>query len=219
MGAELNQSGDLVPPDELYEACRVMAKYVKHTGGTEWDFSRLHTMSIDPAFTRLVESYLSSVLSSDADRKGWKIPETTLILPWIVRLFPDIRYIYWVRDPRDNILGGHKTDDLADFGVLYGKTDDVYRRRAISWRYQHEIYKATPKPRHIVEVRFEAFVRRQEEVLGRLEEFLGFDLVKIPVRSESVGRWKSAEVDLNYPVLNDGLEHFGYFRHDPARPE
>ncbi len=219
MGAELNQSGDLVPPDELYEACRVMAKYVKHTGGTEWDFSRLHTMSIDPAFTRLVESYLSSVLSSDADRKGWKIPETTLILPWIVRLFPDIRYIYWVRDPRDNILGGHKTDDLADFGVLYGKTDDVYRRRAISWRYQHEIYKATPKPRHIVEVRFEDVVSRQEEVLGRLEEFLGFDLVKIPVRSESVGRWKSAEVDLNYPVLNDGLEHFGYFRHDPARPE
>ena len=45
-------------------------------------------MKIDPRFTKLIESYLSSVLQSPALRKGWKIPETTLIFPWIVRMFP-----------------------------------------------------------------------------------------------------------------------------------
>ena len=111
MGNTLNKSGDLLPPDDMYEACRVMAKYVKWKGGLDWDFSKLHTMKIDPRFTKLVESYLSSVLSSPAIRKGWKLPETTLIFPWIVRMFPDAHYINWVRDPRDCILGRHLTDE------------------------------------------------------------------------------------------------------------
>lgn len=191
MGARLNRSGDLIPAQEMYEACRVMARYVEHKGGLEWDFSRLHTMTIDPAFTQLVESYLSSVLGSDAPRKGWKLPETTLILPWIVRLFPDAYYIYWVRDPRDSILGRHLTDDLADFGVPYEKTEDVRRRRAISWFYQYTLMKTTPPPARHIWVRFEDFVRNQRATLDRLEAFLGFPLVRIPVRPEAVGRWRT----------------------------
>jgi len=70
MGEPLNGSGDLIPAEALYEACRVMARHVRHLGGLRWDFSALHTMPIDPAFTKLVESYLSSVLSSEAPRKG-----------------------------------------------------------------------------------------------------------------------------------------------------
>jgi hypothetical protein len=73
MGDTLNNSGDLLPPEEIYEACRVMAKYVKHKGGLQWDFSKLHTMKIDPRFSKLIESYLASVLASPALRKGWKI--------------------------------------------------------------------------------------------------------------------------------------------------
>ncbi|HOJ21970.1 MAG TPA: sulfotransferase [Armatimonadota bacterium] len=191
MGAKLNVSGDLIPAEELYEACRVMARYVEYKGGLEWDFSRLFTMPIDPAFTRLVESYLSSVLESDAERKGWKLPETTLILPWITRMFPDIYYIYWVRDPRDSIVGAHITDDLADFGVPYERTDDLRRRRAISWRYQYDIMQATPPPARRIHVRFEEFVLKQEETLRRLEDFLGFPMARIPVRPESVGRWRT----------------------------
>ncbi|MCY4605170.1 MAG: hypothetical protein OXE49_13140, partial [Gemmatimonadetes bacterium] len=37
MGNTLNRSGDKVPPHALYDACRVMAKYVKWKGGLEWD--------------------------------------------------------------------------------------------------------------------------------------------------------------------------------------
>ena len=191
MGAQLNASGDLIPPQDMYEACRVMARHVAHNGDLTWDFSPLFHMPIDPAFTRLIESYLSSVLGSDAERKGWKIPETVLALPWIARMFPDIHYIYWYRDPRDCVIGPHVTDDLSDFGVPYQKTDDVRLRRAISWKYQYEIMQATPPPARRIAVRLEDFVLKQDETLRRLEEFLGFPLAKIAVRPEVVGRWRT----------------------------
>lgn len=201
MGAQLNNSGDLIPPDDMYEACRVFARYVDYKGGLEWDFTRVHTMTIDPAFTRLVESFLASVLSSTEERRGWKLPETTLVFPWIVRMFPDIHYIYWVRDPRDSILGGHITDDLADFGVPYDHTEDLRLRRAISWKYQYDIMRATPTPARHASARFEDFVLHQDATLTRLEAFLGFPLARIPVKPETVGRWKT----------DDGVHDFDFF--------
>jgi hypothetical protein len=206
MGEPLNVSGDLVPPDDMYEACRIVARHVKHLSGVQWDFSALHSMPIAPAFTRLIESYLASVLASDAPRRGWKIPETTLCFPWIVRLFPDIKYIYWVRDPRDCILSEHKTDDLADFDVPYDHTDDVRRRRAISWAYQAQLVRSTPRPKHWLTVRLEDFVLDQDNTLARLSEYLGFELSKIPVKPEVVGRYRN----------DDGMHDFDFFHGDMA---
>jgi len=210
MGAECNASGDLIPPDDMYEACRVLARHVAHRGGLDWDFSRLLSMPIDPAFVRLIESYLASVLSSDAPRKGWKIPETVLVYPWIARMFPDIRYIHWIRDPRDSILGSHVTDDLADFAVPYEHTDDLLTRRAISWKYQRAIVLATPRPRYTISVRLEDFVLRQEKTLARLEAFLGFPLARIEVRPEVVGRWKRADSHPAYRLFEEDLAELDY---------
>ncbi len=210
MGAQLNKSGDLIPAEELYEACRVMARHVRYLGRLRWDFSALHTMPIDPEFKRLVESYLSSMLSSDAEHKGWKLPETTLIYPWIVRMFPDAKYIQWHRDPRDSIIGAHLTDDLADFGVPYRKTPDKRRRRAISWKYQREIVKATSPPKNVIEVRFEDFILKQDETLARLEEFLGISLARIEVRPDSVGRWKTDEGNHDFAFLRKDMRELGY---------
>jgi hypothetical protein len=210
MGAQLNPSYDLVPAEDMYEACRMMARHVVHKGGLEWDFAKLHTMPIDPEFERLVESYLASVLSSDADNRGWKLPETTLIYPWIVRMFPDIHYVHWNRDPRDSILGRHLTDDLSDFGIPYVHTDDLRLRRAISWKYQREIVKATPPPKHTIDVRFEDFVLDQDTTLARLERFLGIPLAKIEVRPDSVGRWKTDTEVHDFEFLHDDMRELGY---------
>ncbi len=210
MGAKLNVSGDLIPAEDLYEACRVMARHVDYLGNRRWNFDRLHTMPIDPAFTRLVHSYLASVLASDEPNKGWKLPETTLIYPWIVRLFPDIRYIFWIRDPRDCILGGHLTDDLADFGIPYDRTDDLHERRAISWYYQTQIYQATPPPRHLLALRFEDFILDQDRTIDRLQQYLGIPIAKIPVRADAVGRWQTAPDHRDFPFFRDTLERYGY---------
>ena len=204
MGEPLNGSWDLVPPESMYEACRVFGRYVDYKGGLEWDFSRVLSTEPDPAFVRLIEDYLSSVLGSDAPVKGWKIPETTLCYPWILKMFPDILCIHWVRDPRDCILAGHVTDDLNDFNIPYPPTDDIRRRRAISWKYQRELMKATPDPHGLLKIRFEDMVLRQREVLQRLEAFLGIPMVAIDMRPDSVGRYKT----------DGGITMFDFFAED-----
>ena len=150
------------------------------------------------------------MLNNDSAYRGWKIPETTLIYPWLVRLYPEIYYIFWVRNPRDCILGRHITDDLADFGVEYPQTDDLRLRRAISWKYQYDIVKATPRPAKWIEVRFEDFVVKQEETLQRLEKFLGIPLSRIIMRADSIGRWKTDTSINYYDFLEPMMHEYGY---------
>lgn len=210
MGAPLNESGDLLPPEAMYEACRVLARHVEWKGRLEWDFSRLHSVPIPDEFTALIHSFLKSVRESRSPYRGWKIPETTLAYPWIVRLFPEIKYIFWIRNPRDCIIGSHVTDDMNEFGISYPKTDDERLRRAISWKYQYDLVKATPRAANWIEVRFEDFVLRQDETLTRLEKFLGIQLARIPVRPTTVARWK-ADTGVNYfDFLEPAMREYGY---------
>lgn len=210
MGHPQNRSGDLLPPQQMYDACRLIAQHVAWIGGLEWNFDQLQSMPIPQAFIDLIHGYLERVLASPAPRKGWKIPETTLAYPWIVRLFPDIKYIFWIRNPRDCILGRHKTDDLRDFGIPYPETADERRRRAISWKYQYDLVQATPKPRHWIEVRLEDFVLKQAETLARMEAYLGFPLAPIRVKPEAVGRWRQDD-DTNYfDFFEPAMRKYGY---------
>jgi hypothetical protein len=246
MGEPLNRSGDLLPPHPMYDACRVFARYVTWHGDLVWDWDAAFAAEIPTEFTDLIDAYLISVRESAAEHKGWKIPETTLVYPWIQRLFPEAKYIFWVRDPRDCILGRHLTDDLMQWGIPYPdpveasqtneasetenapqaedapQTEDAPQvpptpdeallrlRRAISWRYQYDLVKATPKPAHWIEVRFEDFVLRQDETLARLEAFLGFPLAKIPVNVEAVGRWRKDPGVVSYDFLAPAMAQYGY---------
>ena len=130
-------------------------------------------------------------------------------------MFPDIKYIYWVRNPRDCILGRHGTDDMKRFGIGYPEipVDEPLSReeisvspaeryrRAISWKYQFDLMQATPRPKQCIEVRFEDLVLKQDETLARLSEFVGFQLNAIKMRADSVGRYQH----------DDGVNYFDFF--------
>jgi Sulfotransferase family len=191
LGETLNDCGDTVPPGAMYKACLLIAEHVRWTGELSWDFDQLHSMEIDSEFIDLVTSYLDQVLKSSKPRRGWKLPETTLGYPWIVRMFPEIKYIHIVRDPRDCLLGSHLTDDLKRCNVQYPETDDQFAQRVASWKYQHEIVKATPQPKHFLSIRFEDLVLDHESTMQQLEVFLGFPLARVIVEPTRVGRWKS----------------------------
>lgn len=222
MGEPLNVSGDLLPPQPMYEACQVFAEYVTWHGGLTWDWDRAMASEIPETFTALIETYLTSVRGSDAEHKGWKIPETTLVFPWILRLFPEARYIFWVRNPRDCVLGRHLTDDLANWGIPYPQVEEQVSetteasayaqrlRRAISWKYQYDLVRATPKPEHWIEVRFEDFVLRQDETLARLEDFLGIPMARIPVNVEAVDRWQLDDGVTYFDFLAQAMAQYGY---------
>jgi len=215
MGDLLNGSGDLIPPGEMYEACRVFARYVEWQGGLNWSWRKALDAEIPEEFTALICAYLRSVIDSGAEHKGWKIPETTLCFPWIHRMFPDAKYIFWIRSPRDCVLNGHVTDDMRNFGVDYPAVADLREQRAISWKYQYDLVKAMPRPANWIEVRLEDFVLRQDETLARLEGFLGFPLARIPVNAAAVARWRADEADPTtgpnyFPFLGEAMREYGY---------
>ena len=221
MGQALNPSGDLVPPHDMYDACRVFARYVDWQGGLEWDFSRAHDAEIPQRFMNQLERYLQTVLRHGGAKKGWKIPETTLIYPWLTRIYPDMHYIFWIRNPRDCIIGSHKTDDLRDFGIPYpappeNETDpqkaqtNERLRRAISWKYQYDLVMSMPKPQRWIEVRFEDFVTRQEVELQRLEAFLGMPLARIVMRQDTIQRWKKDNGVNYFDFLEPAMRAYGY---------
>lgn len=210
MGEPLNVSGDLLPPEKMYDACRVFSEYVTYLGNNQWDFTKVNSCPIPSSFTRLIEEYLQSVLNSPAENRGWKIPETTLVYPWIVRMFPEIKYIHWFRDPRDCILGSHLTDDLNVFGIQYDKTDDIRRNRAISWLYQREIMRATPKPANVLSVRFEDMIFDQDNTIQRISDYLGIPIAKIEMRADSVGRYKKDNGVHMYDFFEPELKELGY---------
>lgn len=210
MGEPLNGSGDLLPPQKMYDACRVFAQYVTYSGDCKWDFSKALKSDVPNEFRVLIEEYLQSVLKSDSVNKGWKIPETTLVYPWIVKMFPDIKYIFWVRDPRDCILGGHLTDDLNDFGVQYDKTDDIRHNRAMSWLYQREIVRSIPEPENSLSVRFEDMVFDQDNTINAISHFLGIPIAKIEMRPDSVGRYKSDSGVHMYDFFEADMKDLGY---------
>lgn len=210
MGPTLNNSWDTIPPDDLYEACRVLGRYVQKAGFAEWDFSQLVAMAPVPEFELLVRRYLADILASPAAYRGWKLPETTLVFPWILKLFPTMKYIYWIRDPRDSILGNHCTDELKGFGIPHEPITDLLLKRAVSWKYQYDIVKATPTPANWIEVRLEDFVLKQEETLTRLESFLGIPLVRIPVKLDAVGRWKQSSERVDFDFLKPAMREFQY---------
>ncbi len=210
MGNQLNPSGDLIPPQDMYDACRIFARYVKWNGDLSWDFDHAQTVEMSSQFTDLLRRYLASVLKHRGKHKGWKIPESTLIFPWLARLYPDSHFIFLVRNPRDCILSQHLTDDLCEFGIQHPKTDDTRLRRAISWKYQYDLVKATPRPKRWIEIRFEDFIDKQEETVTRLEAFLGIPLARIVVRKDAVNRWKHDQGVNYFDCFESAMREYNY---------
>src|SRR5260370_41806304 len=79
MGSMLNASGDLLPPQAMYAACRVFARYGQWQGGLNWDFSALHPMDIPSEVTDLLHRALKPLLTDDSAYLGGQIPEQTLL--------------------------------------------------------------------------------------------------------------------------------------------
>jgi hypothetical protein len=115
-----------------------------------------------------------------------------------------------VRDPRDCILNSHLTDNLRDFGIDYPKTEDIREKRAYSWKYQREIVKAVPAPKYYLSLRFEDMVLKQDETLKKLEDFLGIKMAKIEMRTDPIGRYKTAEGKYMFDFFEEDMRECGY---------
>jgi hypothetical protein len=191
----------------MYNAIRLFGALVDYQGDYKWDFSNALNMVIPPIYCELVYDYLE--VFNGKEVYAWKLPESILALPWLVKMFPDAYYIHWVRDGRDNILSWHGTDDDW-YGVEIQLPQDRLKRAAMSWSYHMQLVEATEKPRNWLDVRLEDMVNNRFKTTAIIEDYLDMKLSSIDIRGDVVGRWVNHDIDEYIPIMQPYLEEYSY---------
>lgn len=206
---KVNSSYDHMPPQAMYKAARRFAKYVKQDGGYNWFFDFAINKAPTQTYRDCVNEYLTE-LTSQEKPFAWKLPESTLSLPWLIQMFPDAHYIHWVRDGRDNILKWHGTEDLSLYDIESSQNGDRLHNATLSWKYHEDLIEATPKPKNWIKVRLEDFVLNQCACLDILSTYLDCRLNKVEVFPDVIGRYKEHDLSHVYPIMERQLKRHGY---------
>ncbi len=211
-GSPLNSAYDLLPAEPIYEACRIFGPYVTYKGNYEWDFARVNQMEIPQGFTELLQQYLHSLLHSEKTRLGWKIPQNTLIFPWLVRLLPAAKFIHWIRHPEGSCSKMTGIDRLEKWGIdcdrfLFHEWN--YKIRLASWKYHYDIVHQTPKPDHFMEIRFEDYITEQARYKKQVEDFIGIPLKELELdKNKIIGATKN--LGKKYPFVQQSMMALDY---------
>jgi len=163
-----------------------------------------------------------------------KNPNHTSLLVGLYRLFPESRFVFALRDPRDVIVSTYmRYFSLSEFSASYltwGSTCALYAHEMNVWMRMRSLL-----PKNWIEIKYEDTVADLEQTARDVISFLGLSWddrvmkyrehssrklvnspthaeVRKPVYQSSVGRWKNYEPQLG-PYLSR-LEHyvkaFGY---------
>ena len=181
-------------------------------------------------------AYMSAALNEPiGDRVHLdKNPTLTLVLPGLLRLFPETRVLIALRDPRDVVISCFMqylplNANSVCFLTLE-RTAERYANDMAAWRKFRGMI-ASPW----LEVRYEDAVANLEKEARRALEFLGlpwestvlnyrdrlkqkavgsptYEAVSQPLYTRAIGRWKHYEKYLEpcLPILQPSIEAFGY---------
>lgn len=172
----------------------------------------------------VLEAHLRNTRST-GPRWGWKNPRTLLILPYLDRLLPAMRFIHMVRDGRDmaystnqnqvrkhleSLLGPGLMASPAELSLRFWGESNLsgidYGERIMSGRYML--------------VRFEDLCSDPARTINDVLKFLDVDshvdaekLARNVIPPESLGRWKSHQHEEQMLLSDVGkqyLARFGY---------
>jgi hypothetical protein len=124
---------------------------------------------------------------------GWKLPETMLVLPQVLRAFPQARVVHLVRHPLPSALRRtHMTsrlDNPVGRAVLPAayvacgldparmEDDEPYIHNAVTWAYQIEgvlaALRAMSSPERRLQLRYEEVCATPDKAQRQLSDFLG----------------------------------------------
>lgn len=193
----------------------------------------------EPRLTPLRERYFASMAEALNEPIGTRIhldknPPLTLVLPGFLRLFPQTRILFAVRDPRDVVVSCFMQYlPLNPNSVCFltvERTAARYANDMAVWRGLREKICAP-----WLEVKYEDTVTQMEREARRALEFLGlpweeqvlnyrdrlkdkavgsptYEAVSQPLYTRAIGRWKNYEEFLApvIPTLRASIDAFGY---------
>lgn len=213
-----------------------ITKYYKYTGNYCWDFSEAINTEPSQKFIDNIMFYLSDIMNSDYDKIGWKIPYTLPTFPWLLKMFPDIKIIINVRDPRDYMFQGKTlgTNFFSKCRIENANIDDdnkTYLKTALSWKLGYDLIRQTIEQtgfKNYFYVRLEDFTFDQIYASSRISDFLGFEFKPIPIRSHPlfknnsyekfdvplqgfpVGKHLFDKENTKFDFLKENMDFFGY---------
>ena len=139
------------------------------------------------------------------------MPETTFAYPWLAKMFHGAKYIIWHRHPYDSLFSEHKSDNLIRWDIDCPIIKNKKIEKAVSWKYQYDLVKSTPKPMNIIQIKYEDFIKDHEKTKAKLEEFLNMKLVVPELRQDSVYKWKNLQHSYkNFKFLDGPMRKLGY---------
>ena len=170
----------------------------------EWNFTEMLRNEIPPEFQYDLWLYLKDLSAYNGELVGWKMTESNLIYPWLVRLHPEWYYVHIVRDVRDILSRQEMTDTATHTDTFniqgyasHPQKNHIPRRhiiQAINWKYQLDIVKSINAPNYI-RITLEDFVMNQDRILDKLSDFVGFKVAKVEAKKEVVESWKERDHD------------------------
>jgi len=181
-------------------------------------------------------SYMSAALNEPIGERIHldKNPTLTLLLPAVLRLFPETRILIALRDPRDVVLSCFMQFlPMNTNSVCFLTLERTARRYALDmgiWRRFREMVQSP-----WLEVRYEDTVMTLESEARRVLQFLGlswepqvldyrarlkgkavssptYEAVSKPLYTSSIGRWKhyTKYFEPHLDVIEASVEAFGY---------
>ena len=122
---------------------------------------------------------------------GWKEPNTSIVLPFLLQAIPEMKYIHVVRDGRDMALSSNKNQLQLWGEVLLGRRIDVQSPEdALDyWCVVHEriFGLLAAYPQQVLLIKLESLLDDAPRSLGSVVEFLG--LKALGDSSELLGRF------------------------------
>jgi hypothetical protein len=163
-----------------------------------------------------------------------KNPEMTMLLPLVARVFPEMKILFALRDPRDVVVSCFMQRlPLNAVSVHYLTLEETAKKYAATMRAWLRIRPMLRNP--WIEVRYEDTVGDLERQARAVLEFLGlpwddavleyhrraqkkhvhsptYEAVTKPVYTSSIQRWRNyaAQLEPYLPILQPFVEAFGY---------
>lgn len=236
MGSNLNESLDCLEMLPLVKHA-ILASRTGVPSGSELDDLLTRRLAL-----RHFEEHFRQI--GDATRWGWKLCETLLIVPLILRYFPKAVFIHLIRDGRDVALSPFVAPKSAFWRKVYFGSSDVeswngypmtqraYRAHGMlfnahRWRYHVDVargFSQTLRERYI-EVRYEDLVVDHRGTVNRLLESLSLPAAHAPTKpgflASSIGKWRrlpQRDLDALSAIMEPTLADLGYTRRKKEIP-
>ncbi|HEY2709487.1 MAG TPA: sulfotransferase [Caulobacteraceae bacterium] len=233
MGSHLNDSEDSLDVFDL-------VRYLVETHAP--DYSQLFSDGDSTLHMRVLAAFGAHLADRPPGQPwGWKLPETSHVMPVMARLFPGARCIHLVRDGRDVAFSPFLAPKARFWRKIYFNHDGIaswqghamtqraYRSHGHVFNAARWVNSVTLGRAHgamlgerYIELRYEELVAEPARQLERLAAFLELPLVAdsdwSDVRSQSIGKWRrqpAGQLAEVRALIEPTMAAFGYPWNDP----